>query len=70
MATNKYGDHCPGSRYMRMVLRNLSALEVCIPPKTIISNVQTVKKVPNWEMLSHTGEDLPPKEQEEPSKVG
>ena len=62
MATSTYVDLCPGSQHVGMVLRNLSAREVCIPPKTDIGNVQTAAKVPDWEMLGHTGEDLLPKE--------
>ena len=70
MATSTYGDLCLGSRPIEIVLRNLSAREVCFPPKTVIGNVQTAEQVPDWEMLSHTGEDLPPKKWGEPSKVG
>ena len=44
IATNMYGDLCPGSWHVGMVLRNLSAQEVHIPPKTIIGNVQTAKR--------------------------
>ena len=64
MATNTYGDLCPGSRCMGMVLRNLSTWKVHIPPKSIIGNVQTAEKVPHWEMPGHIREDLPLKEQE------
>ena len=69
MATKIYGDLCPGSWHMGMVLRNSSAREVHIPPRTVICNVQIAEKVSDWEVLGHTGEDLPLKEQEEPSKV-
>ena len=69
MATNTYEDLCPGSKCVGMVLKNLSAREVCIPPKTVIGNVQTAEKVPDWEMLSNNGKDPPPKEQGELSKV-
>ena len=69
MATNTYGDLCPGSQCLGMVLRNLPTREVCIPPKAVTGNVQTVEKVPDWEMLDHTSEDLPLKVQEELSKV-
>ena len=69
MATSMYGNLFPGSRCMGKVLRNLFTWEDCIPPKTVIGKVQTANKVSDWEMLGHIGEDLPPKEQEEPSKV-
>ena len=69
MATNTYGDFCPGSWHVGMVFRNLSIHDVHILPKTVIGNVQTGEKVLDWEVLGLTGEDLPPKEQEEPSKV-
>ena len=69
MTINICGELCPGSKCFVMVLRNLSAWEVCIPPKTVIGNVQTATKVPDREVLSHTGGDLPTKEQEELSKV-
>ena len=69
MATNTYGDLCPGSWHVGMVLRNLSTQEVCIPPKTVIGNIQTAEKVPDLEIFSHTNE-FPLKEQEEPSKAG
>ena len=39
MATNTYGDFCPASWNVGMVLRNLSAREVHIPPKTVIGNL-------------------------------
>ena len=48
MTTNTYGDLC--------------AREDHVPPKTVIGNVQTAKKVPDWEMLGHNDEDPPPKE--------
>ena len=44
MATKTYGDLCPGSKHMGIVLRNFSMREVCIPPKTVIGNVQTAEK--------------------------
>ena len=69
MTTNTYGDLCPGSKCVGRVLRNLSAQEVWIPSKTAIGKVQTTKKVPDWEVLSHTGENPPPKQQKEPPKV-
>ena len=62
MATNMSGDLCTGSKHVGMVLRNLSAWEVHIPPKTVISNVYAAKKVPDWEVLGHTRKDLPLKE--------
>ena len=69
MATSTYGDLCPGSKHMGMVLGNLSAQEVCIPPKTVIGNVQAAEKVPDWKTFSHTGKDLPSLEGEESLKV-
>ena len=46
-----------------MILRNLSAQEVRIPPKSVISNVQTAEIVPNMKAPKHTSEVLPPMEQ-------
>ena len=40
MATSTYGDLCPGSRNVGMMLQNLSTHEVRIPPRTIIGSVQ------------------------------
>ena len=62
MTTNMYGYPSPGSRYMGMVLRNLSAQEVQIPPEMVTGKVQAPEKVPDRELLSCTGEDLPLKE--------
>ena len=69
MAISTYGDLCPGSRRVGMMLRNLSAWEVRIPPKTVIGNVQMAEIVPNMKALKHTSEVLPSKEQKEPSQV-
>ena len=69
MATNTYGDLCPGSRHMEMVLRNLSAQEVPVPPKMVIGRGQTVEKVPYRGLLAHTGKDLPPSVQRELPEV-
>ena len=52
-----------------MMLWNLSACEVRIPPKTVIGNVQMAEIVPNMKALDHTHEVLPLKEQKEPSQV-
>ena len=51
MVTITYGDLCPSSRWVGMVLRNLSAQEVDIPTKTVIGNVQTAYVVPALEVL-------------------
>ena len=53
-----------------MMLWNLSACEVRIPPKTVISNVQMVEIVPNMKALNHTYKVLPSKEQKKPLWVG
>ena len=56
MATNTYGDLHPGSRRLGMMLRNLFAHEVRIPPRTIISNVQAAEIVPNKKAPHYTSE--------------
>ena len=40
MATSTHRNFCPGSRRVGMILQNLSACEVRIPPKTVIGDVQ------------------------------
>ena len=70
MATSTYGDLCPGSRLVGMVLRNLSIWEVQIPPKTVIGNVQMAEIVLNLKVFKQMSVVLPLKEQVEPSKVG
>ena len=47
MATSTYGDLCPGSRRVGMMLRNLSANEVRLPPRTVVSNVKAAEIVTN-----------------------
>ena len=51
MAASTYGDLCPGSRWVGMVLRNLSTWKVQIPPKTMIGNGQTAEVVPNLKVF-------------------
>ena len=69
MATSTYGDLHPGSRIVGIMLRNLSAWEVGIPPKTVISNVQAAEIVPNMKAPKDASEVLPSMEQTEPSWV-
>ena len=69
MATSTYWELCPVSRRVGMLLRNLSAWEVRIPPKTVIGNVQMAEMVPNKKSLNPTSKVLPLKEQKEPSQV-
>ena len=47
MATSSYRDLRPGSRRVGMMLRNLSAQEVRIPPKAVIGSVQMAEIVLN-----------------------
>ena len=70
MATNTYGDLCLCSRCVGMVMRNLSAWEVQIPPKTVMGNLQMAEIVPNLKVFKQMSAVLPPKEQAEPLKVG
>ena len=70
MATSTSRDLHPGTRRVGMMLRNLSTWEMNIPPKAMISNVQTAQIVPNMKTLTHTSEALPSTEQKEPSQVG
>ena len=42
-----------------MMLKNLSAWEVRIPPKTVISNVQVAEIVPNMKALKYASKVLP-----------
>ena len=58
MATGTYRDLCPSSRRVGMMLQNLSACEVKIPPKTVVSNVQKAEIVPNMKALTHACEVL------------
>ena len=60
MASSTYG--VSGSRRVGMMLRNLSAQEVRIPPKTVIGNVQTAEIIPNMKAIKHTSKVLPSKE--------
>ena len=69
MATNTYGDLCPDSRQVRMVLSNLSALEFWIPSKTVIGNVQMAEIVPDLNVFKQTGVVLLLKKQVELFKV-
>ena len=69
MATSTYGDLHPGSRRVGMMLRNLSALEVRIPPRTVIHNVQAAEIVPSKKAPHYTSEVLPSTEQTEPSCI-
>ena len=70
MATNTFGDLCPGSKQVGMVLMNLSTQEVLIPPKTLVSNVQNAEIVPDLKIFKQTSSVLPLKEPAEPSKGG
>ena len=65
MATSTYGNCCPGSRRVGMMLCNLSALEVRIPPRTVISNVQAIKIIPNLMAANYMGEVFPSMKQTE-----
>ena len=65
-----YGDLCPGSRRVAMMLRNLSAMEVRIPAKTVIRNVQAANIVSNMLTPKFTSETFPSTEQTESSLVG
>ena len=47
MATSPYRDLWTGSSWVGMVLWNLLAQEVQIPPKTVIDNVQMAEVVPS-----------------------
>ena len=69
MATNTFGDLCPGSRWVGMVLRNLSALEVPISPKTVIGNVQIAETVPDLKVFKPPSAVLASKEHVELSKA-
>ena len=69
MATSTYRDLFAGSRRVGMVLQNLSNWEVQIPPKTVISNVQMAKVVPDLKLFEPASLVLPQKEQVEWSKV-
>ena len=69
MATSTYGDLCPCSRMVGMMLRNLSAWEVRITPRTVTSNVQMAEIFPNMKALKHTSQVSSSKEQKEPSQV-
>ena len=70
MVTSTHGDLCSGSRRVGMMLRNLSAQEVRIPPKTVISNVQAAEIVPNMKTPKYASKVLPSMEQTELSWVG
>ena len=71
LATSTYGDLHPGSRWLGNMLQNLSALEVRIPPKTIIDNVQMAVSSSKYEgPCAYTDEVLPLKEQKGWSEVG
>ena len=48
MAISTYSDLYPGSRRVGIMLQNLTAWEVRIPPKTIIGNVQLAEMSPIW----------------------
>ena len=65
MVTSTYQNFHPGSRWVGMILRNLSAQEVRIPPKTVISNVQASDIVPNTKAPRYTSEVFPLTEQTE-----
>ena len=52
MATSTCVDLHPGMRRVGIMLMNLSACEVRIPPKTEIGNVQTAEIVPNMKALT------------------
>ena len=69
MVTSTYRDLCPGSKRVGMMLWNLSAWEVRVPPRTVIDNVQMAEIVHNMNALKPTNEVLPSKKQEELSKV-
>ena len=70
MATSTSGNLHPGSRRVGMMLRNLSAWEVRIPPNRVISYVQAAKIVTNVKVPKCTGKVLPSMEQTEPSCIG
>ena len=59
VATSTYRDLGPASRRVGMMLQNLSACEVRIPPKTVIGNVLMAETVPNMKAHDHTYEVLP-----------
>ena len=69
MVTSTYGDLCPGSRRVGMMLQNLSACEVRIPPVTVIGNKQMAEIVPGMKAHDHTYEVLPLEEQKGPLQV-
>ena len=70
MATITYGDLPPGSRRIGIVLMNLPACEVRIPPRAVIGNVQAAKLIQNMKVPNYTSKVLPSMEQMEPSWVG
>ena len=69
MATSTHGDLCPGSRWVWIVLRNLSTQELQISPKTVIGSVQKAKTIPNLKVFKQMTTVLLSKEQVEPSKM-
>ena len=67
IATSTYGDLCPGSRWVGMVLRNFSAMEVWIPAKTVTGNVQMAEVVPDLKVFKQSSMVPPQKDQPEVS---
>ena len=55
---------------MGIVLRNSSAGEVYVPPKTVIGNVQMAEIVLNMKALNRMCDVLPSEKQKELSQVG